>query len=96
MVALERKLGKAVVQVENMEDVLSYRHKAAEIIFDNELLSFAEIIAFMETNKNKGFTCKIKPAGSGFIIGSNSSNDRGEVILLDDLQPAEKNVITAE
>ncbi|KOS04634.1 glycosyl transferase family 2 [Flavobacterium akiainvivens] len=53
-----------------------------EIIFDNELLTFGDIIAAMERFTHKGFTFKIKPAGSDFMLGSNSSNDRGEVILL--------------
>ena len=51
-----------------------------EIIFDNNLLMFSEIIAAMENNKNQGFTFKILPKQSGFIIGSNSSNDRGEIL----------------
>ena len=88
--ALEQKLSKPVSRFEDLHEVLSFRHKKTEIIFDNELLSFGEIIAFMESNKDSGFTFKIRPAGSAFIIGSNSSNDRGEVIPLNDLQAAKK------
>lgn len=79
---LEQKLGKQVMRVGDTDSLISYQHNGTEIIFDNKLFSFAEIIAFMETYKDKGFTFKIKPAGSAFIIGSNSSNDRGEVIQL--------------
>jgi hypothetical protein len=37
---------------------------------------------YLQTFKNKGFTFKILPRKSDFMIGSNSSNDRGEVIAL--------------
>ena len=39
-------------------------------------------MAFLEENKNKSLTFKLLPPSSGFIIGSNSSNDRGEVIQI--------------
>lgn len=51
-----------------------------ELILDTNFLGFKEAIAFLETNKNKSFTFKLLPIQSDFIIGSNSSNDRGEVI----------------
>jgi GT2 family glycosyltransferase len=53
-----------------------------EVIFDNEMITFGEIIAVMERFTHKGFTFKIRPAGTGFMLGSNSSNDRGEVVVL--------------
>lgn len=52
-----------------------------EIILDVNSYSFKECIEFMKKNKKKGLTFKIKPPESDFFIGSNSSNDRGEVIL---------------
>ena len=51
-----------------------------EIIFDQNLLDFKTIIEAFETNKNKNFTFKILPESSDYVIGSNSSFDRGEVI----------------
>lgn len=57
--------------------------KHIEIILDNNSFSFKEIIAFLEKNKNKGFTFKILPMNSNFILGSNSSDDKGEVIKVD-------------
>lgn len=57
--------------------------KQSEIILDANYISFKEIISFIEDNKNKSYTFKILPPNSNFIIGSNSSNDRGEVIVLD-------------
>ncbi|HLP63946.1 glycosyltransferase family 2 protein [Flavobacterium sp.] len=57
--------------------------QSSEIILDANYISFKEIISFIEQNKNKSYTFKILPPNSNFIIGSNSSNDRGEVIVLD-------------
>lgn len=77
---LEATLQKKVVRIAQYEhNVIPSRDKNAEVILDNELLPFAEIIAIMERNK-KCVTFKIRPAGCNYIIGSNSSNDRGQVI----------------
>ncbi len=54
----------------------------SEVILDTNYLSFKDSISFFETNKNKSFTFKLLPIQSNFIIGSNSSNDRGEVIQI--------------
>ena len=53
-----------------------------EIIFDNNVHSFKSIISQMQMLKDRGLTFKILPDDSDFIIGSNSSNDRGQVIAL--------------
>ncbi len=77
---LENLLQKKVVRIAQYEHkVIPSRDKGAEVILDNELLPFGEIIAIMERNK-KCVTFKIRPAGCNFIIGSNSSNDRGQVL----------------
>lgn len=55
-----------------------------EIVLDQNYLDFKTIIKLMETNKNKGFTYKIGSKSFDFIIGSNSSFDRGEVIKFPD------------
>jgi len=81
--AIQQRLGKSVIRTTQIANVLSLKNKKAEVIFDNELLSFKECITFMEQQKNNGYTFKIRPEGSDYLIGSNSSNDRGEVILLD-------------
>lgn len=51
-----------------------------ELIFDTNSFSFKEIIAFMELNKTKNITYKNYIKSSNYCIGSNNSNDRGEVI----------------
>lgn len=53
-----------------------------EMIFDTNSFSFTEIISFMEKNKSKNITFKNYIKQSNFIIGSNNSNDRGEVVLI--------------
>ena len=57
--------------------------KQTEILLDNNDLSFKEIISFLEANKNQGFTFKIIPKNTFFMIGSNNSNDKGTVIKID-------------
>lgn len=56
--------------------------KHTEIIIDNGYVTYKDAIAFLEDYKNQSLTFKFKPEGSHFIIGSNSSNERGEVIPL--------------
>ena len=71
--------------LENGKTVFSQtfsKEKNAEVILDTNYLSFKEAISFLETNNNKSFTFKLLPTQSNFIIGSNNSNDRGEVINL--------------
>ncbi|MCF6132382.1 glycosyltransferase family 2 protein [Flavobacterium wongokense] len=84
---LEAKLQKNVERTisENGKIVFSQtfsNRKNAEIILDANYLDLKEAISFFETHKNKSFTFKLLPMQSNFIIGSNSSNDRGEVINL--------------
>ncbi len=51
-----------------------------ELIFDVDTFSFKEIIAFMEQNKASNLTFKNYIKSSNFCIGSNNSNDRGEIM----------------
>ena len=52
-----------------------------EYIIDLDCYTFAQAITFFNQNKHKNTTFKLRPPHSNFIIGSNSSNDRGEVIV---------------
>ncbi|WP_269223444.1 glycosyltransferase family 2 protein [Flavobacterium sp. IMCC34518] len=56
--------------------------KGTQIIMDNEFFSFKECIKIHERFKNKGITFRIIPKNADFIIGSDSSNDRGEVVII--------------
>lgn len=82
---LETKFQKKVVRLgEYKQNMLISRNHGTknhiEVIFDNEMLTYGDIIAIMQNHSSQGYTFKIKPAGCRYLIGSNSSNDRGEVI----------------
>ncbi len=84
---LALKLQKSVERtlMENGKIVISQsisKAKHAEVILDTNYTGFKNAIAFLEENKNKSLTFKLLPIESDFIIGSNSSNDRGEVIVI--------------
>lgn len=82
--SLRQKLENKLQQKVELATLDSKIKPFSEIILDNNCYSFKEIIAFMERSKNQSFTFKILPQQSTFIIGSNSSHDRGEVVLLED------------
>ncbi len=55
--------------------------EASEVIFDAEYLTYKEIINHMSNSEiNSKSTFKIYPNGSNYIVGSNDSKNRGEVI----------------
>jgi GT2 family glycosyltransferase len=56
--------------------------KGTQIIMDNEFISFKECITIHERFKNKGIIFRIIPKNADFIIGSDSSNDRGEILKI--------------
>ena len=58
--------------------------KNIELIFDTNSFSFKDIIEFMEKNKARNITFKNYMRTSNYIIGSNNSNDRGEIIQAND------------
>ena len=70
-------LKQGLIDIENME-------KETELIFDTSVLKYKEIIEFMDinyANKGKLVTYKIRPKKSRFILGSDNSINRGEVIV---------------
>jgi len=54
-----------------------------EILLDNHFIPFKECILFMESFKNRGLTFKILPKHTTFLIGSDNSNERGGVIIIE-------------
>ena len=74
---LAPKLDKEIVLYSETTNLTDHE----EVIFDNETHSFKSIIAFIQNSKQESnLTFKILPKNSRFIIGSNSSKGRGEVI----------------
>lgn len=53
----------------------------SQIIFDANAMLFSNIISSMEQWRNSGAAFRIAHRKSGFLIGSDSSNDRGEVVV---------------
>lgn len=67
-------------RVESLNDV----PENSEIIFDANMMSYKEIISKMTTlSDNPSISFKILSKNATFILGSNSSKKRGEVIPLD-------------
>ena len=77
---LENQFQKPV-NSQNLSQTFS-KNIPAEIIFDQNYLDFKTIIEAFERNKNKGYTFKIIPKSADFMVGSNNSSDRGEVIKI--------------
>ncbi|MDP5199612.1 glycosyltransferase family 2 protein [Flavobacterium sp. DG2-3] len=62
---------------------LIFKGKKVEIILDNQYISFKKCIEIIETLKDKRITFKILPKKTHFIIGSNSRNDRGQIVKIE-------------
>jgi hypothetical protein len=82
---LQLILGKKVIfqpfEGEKMVNSCLFKTKEkTEIIMDNTYVSFKNCIAILESSKNQGFTFKIIPKSSNFLIGSNNNNERGTII----------------
>lgn len=77
---LEKKW-QTIVERQNITKSFAKNAKI-EIIFDQNQLDFKTIIQTFEANKNKNFSFKIHPESSDYVIGSDSSFDRGEVIKI--------------
>ncbi|MRX68183.1 Glycosyltransferase, GT2 family [Flavobacterium resistens] len=60
-----------------------FKGKKVEIILDNQYVSFKKCIKIIETLKDKNVTFKIFPKKTNFIIGSNSRNDRGQIVKIE-------------
>lgn len=79
---LEKQFGR---KVKSQKTADSFSEAAAtEIIFDQNYLDFKTIIQAFQTTKKNNFTFKILPESSSFLIGSNSSFDRGEIVKITD------------
>lgn len=83
---VENLLGNKVELVDstkkNTINSLTLGNVRVEIIFDNNYWSFKSIIQSMEELKKTNRTFKILPQKTQYIIGSNTSNDRGQVIKI--------------
>lgn len=78
---------KKVVEFNNLNDIEKLRetikgNQISEVIFDNNCMTYKEIIEIISKLSRKGLTFKINPKNTNYILGSNSSETRGELIIL--------------
>ena len=75
------KLQKTLNTNLELSDVFNEKSEQVEYILDANWLSFAQIIGIIKNSKkNKKSSFKILPKKTNFILGSDSSQNRGEVI----------------
>ena len=78
----ELKLDQKTTYLADFNQFVNNSKENIEIIFDTTTISFCEIITFMQSNANKNISFKNYIASSNYLIGSNNSNDRGQIKLL--------------
>lgn len=78
----ELKLDQKTTYLADFNQFVNNPKQNIEIIFDTTTISFCEIITFMQSNTNKNISFKNYIASSNYLIGSNNSNDRGQIKLL--------------
>ena len=78
----ELKLDQKTTYLADFNQFVNNPKQNIEIIFDTTTISFCEIITFMQSNANKNLSFKNYIASSNYLIGSNNSNDRGQIKLL--------------
>jgi len=81
---LRKKITKILqkeVQFISLESVQNLGYTNNELIFDNAYMSFGEIIYEMQRLKQPNITFKIRPQGCNYILGSDFSDGKGEVLV---------------
>ena len=81
-VEIDLKSSKKVTYLSDLNQFKNLSKKNIEIIFDVTAFSFTEIITFMQSNKGKNLSFKNYISSSNYLIGSDDSKDRGQIILL--------------
>ena len=81
-VEIDLKSSKKVTYLSDLNQFKNLSKKNIEIIFDITAFSFTEIITFMQSNKGKNLSFKNYISSSNYLIGSDDSKDRGQIILL--------------
>ena len=69
------------VHTDHWNDLSKHRNTGTELVLDPNTISFKEIINFMSENGN-GFSYKILSSDKNHAVGSNSSNAKGEVLVM--------------
>ncbi|WP_368668075.1 glycosyltransferase family 2 protein [Aquimarina sp. RZ0] len=69
------------VKLISLESAKKFGFEYYELIFDNDHMTFGEIIEAMQLLRKPTMTFKIKPQGCNYILGSDFSDGKGEVIV---------------
>lgn len=69
------------IHTDSLKDVLKRKKTKTELIFDPGTISFGEMIAFMYLHKT-AFSYKFLNSDKSHAVGSNSSNSKGEVLVM--------------
>lgn len=75
-----KKVVSQPVEIIVIDSVKDLGDTVIELIFDGDSVSFGTMIEMMMKLKNESITFKIRPPGCDFIVGSNQSDRKGEVI----------------
>jgi hypothetical protein len=65
----------------SIKDILA--NKPNKLIFDINYFSYKTVFSVMEKLKNQPISFRFIPKNTNFIIGSDSNNTKGEVLVLD-------------
>lgn len=60
-----------------------FKGKKVGLILDNHYISFKKCINIIESLKERNISFKIFPKNANFIIGSDSRNDRGQIVKIE-------------
>lgn len=83
-IAFRKKVDRFDAYSENVLISQTFTGKACiGVIFDAECMTYADIILAMQRHSGKGFIFRIRPQGADFILGSDSSDGRGDVVRFD-------------
>jgi len=80
--SLQLNLAKKEIVINDFSQFKNNINLNIEIIFDTRSFSFKEIIDFMNFNKYKNLTFKNYISNSNYIIGSDNSINRGEIMFI--------------
>jgi hypothetical protein len=80
--SLQLNLAKKEIVINDFSQFKNNVNLNIEIIFDTRSFSFKEIIDFMNFNKYKNLTFKNYISNSKYIIGSDNSINRGEIMFI--------------
>lgn len=80
--AIELNLTKKTTNLNDFSKFKNNINSNIEIIFNTKTFDFQGIISFMNSNKSKNLTFKNYIPNSNYIIGSNNSIERGEIVVI--------------